>query len=150
LVLFGHLLPPRGLDAGDDAPAREVPVGANPLFGPEISRGVGGCLRAAGQAELGVDPARVVLGRLRADVEATRDLGVAEAVAEKPQHLELALAQPAVTSRAGAALGAEAAEERGRGVGVAARSHRLQLAVGAAGEVDCDRRLRSRETAGQL
>src|SRR6266481_3216808 len=69
-------------------------------FSPADAGGEPGGFSAAPHAELGEDAGHVMLGCLAGDEQPRGDLGVGQALAEKPQHLLLALGEPADVLRA--------------------------------------------------
>ena len=92
-----------------------------------LARGVRGRLGAAAHAELGEHAADVVLGGLGRDHQPLGDLGVRQAGGDEAEHLALARRQlVALAAGRAAPARAEAAQQRGRLVGVAARAEALE------------------------
>src|SRR6516162_11680179 len=86
---------------------REKTDGASvtsPISGAEFSAadagGEPGGFGASAHAELGEDAGHVMLGCLPGDEQPLGDLGVRQALADKPQHFLLALGEPADVLRA--------------------------------------------------
>ena len=91
-----------------------------------------------------------MLDGLRADEETCADLLVRESLAEEAQHLDLPPREQPHRLRAGSALRAERAHERGGGVRLAERTERLELGSRVACRVDGDFRRADRQRARQL
>ena len=77
--------------------------------------------------ELAVDATDVMLDRLRADEQALPDLDVRVALAEEPQHLDLAAGQEPGRPRPGRRLHTKFAHQRCRFVSLADCAQRLEL-----------------------
>src|SRR5688572_24590508 len=76
------------------------------------------CFGAVAQVELSEDAAHVVGGGLRADVQASADLGVGQAVPEQREHLLFASGEHAESLWAGPRGYAHRSEEGGDAIGI--------------------------------
>jgi hypothetical protein len=108
----------------------------SPISGAEFSAadagGEPGGFSASPYAELGEDAGHVMLGCLPGDEQPLDDLGVRQALADKPQHLLLALDKPADVLRAPPRHPRpEFPQQCSRRIGVAARASKAVSAVRA-------------------